>query len=383
MGNSSGASETNGMALLEPGPPCLLALEDGRTFRGFGFGAAGTATGELVFNTSLIGYQEILTDPSYAGQVVTLTYPEIGNYGTNDDDLESTAGKVHARGLIVRHVSRRYSSWRGAGSLEEFMQRNGTVGISGVDTRAITRHIRDKGAMRCAISTVETDPEKLIEIARTSREMVGADYTEEVTTDKVYSLGQGKYKVAVLDFGIKKNILNMLAAKNLALTVYPANTPARTILGAKPDALFLSNGPGDPAACKEVLNELPELIQAKLPTFGICLGHQLLSIALGAKTYKLKFGHRGGNQPVKDLLTGKVEITCQNHGFAVDGETLPSDLELTHVNLNDKSVEGFRHKTLPIFCVQYHPEASPGPHDSSYLFDRFFNLIESGGKVSV
>jgi carbamoyl-phosphate synthase small subunit len=327
-----------------------------------------------------------LTDPSYAGQVVTLTYPEIGNYGTNDDDLESTSGKIHARGLIVRRLNKRYSSWRGRKSLSDFLLEQGTIGISGVDTRAITRHIREKGAMRCALSTEILDAQELTELAASAPLMNGADFTNEVTTPKSYQMnpaGSSKFKVAVLDVGIKKNILTQLVARDLALTVYPANTKAAVILKEKPDALFLSNGPGDPAACKDILGELPALIESRLPTFGICLGHQLLSIALGAKTYKLKFGHRGGNQPVQDLRTGKVEITCQNHGFAVDEKSLPDTLELTHINLNDKSVEGFRHKTLPIFCVQYHPESSPGPRDSNYLFERFLHLIESGGKVSV
>ncbi len=383
MSNAHGSPKEDGLGLLRTGPTCLLALEDGRYFSGFNFGATGTAVGELVFNTSLIGYQEILTDPSYAGQIVTMTYPEIGNYGTNDEDLESTSGAVFARGLVVRNLSQRFSNWRGASTLAEFLVSHGTIGISGVDTRAITRHIRDKGAMRCALSTEQLDPAKLAAIAASSPLMTGADFTDEVTTKKIYSMGHGKYKVAVLDFGIKKNILDQLAKRNLSLTVYPASTTADTILAGKPDALFLSNGPGDPAACTEILKQMSALISSGLPTFGICLGHQLLSIALGASTYKLKFGHRGGNQPVKDLQTGKVEITCQNHGFAVDAATLPETLELTHVNLNDNSVEGFRHKTLPIFCVQYHPESSPGPHDSNYLFERFFQLIESGGKVSV
>lgn len=384
MSNSNGATSDNDSTdLLKPGPECLLALEDGRTFRGFSFGAAGTTVGELVFNTSLIGYQEILTDPSYAGQVVTLTYPEIGNYGTNDEDLESTSGKIYARALVVRHLSKLYSNWRATRSLGDFLASQNIPGITGVDTRAITRHIRDKGAMRCALSTEILDATKLTEMAASSPVMTGADFTGEVTTEKSYKVGSGKYRVAVLDLGIKKNILNQLAGRGLSLTVYPARTKAAEILSDKPNALFLSNGPGDPAACKDILDEMPALIDSGLPTFGICLGHQLLSIALGAKTYKLKFGHRGGNQPVKDLRTNKVEITCQNHGFAVDADTLPDTLELTHVNLNDNSVEGFRHKTKPIFCVQYHPEANPGPHDSNYLFERFLQLIESGGKVSV
>ena len=360
-----------------------MALEDGTCFKGYGFGASGTATGEIVFNTSLSGYQEILTDPSYAGQIVTLTYPEIGNYGTTEADLESSSGAIHARGLIIRRLSKKHSSWRATQTLDQFLVAQKTIGISGVDTRAITRHIREKGAMRCALSTEILDAKKFVEVAANSKQMSGADFTDEVTTAKISSMGEGKYKVAVMDFGIKKNILNQLAARGLQLTVYPASTKASVVLSAKPDAIFLSNGPGDPAACTGIIEELSELIKSELPTFGICLGHQLLSIALGAKTFKLKFGHRGGNQPVQDLATGKVEITCQNHGFAVDAASLPDTLELTHINLNDKSVEGFKHKTLPIFCVQYHPESSPGPHDSNYLFERFVQLIESSGKVSV
>lgn len=363
------------------GFPCLLALEDGSTYLGTHFGAPGTATGELVFNTSLAGYQEILTDPSYAGQVITLTYPEIGNYGTNEQDNESR--QIFARGLVIRHLSEEYSSWRGQESLHDFLTKQNILGIQGVDTRAITRHIRDKGAMRCAISTEILEPNKLVEAAKRSQEMEGSDLTKEVTTPKVYTMGTGNHHVAVLDFGIKQNILNKLAEQDLKLTVFPAHTSAKEVLATKPDAIFLSNGPGDPAACKGVLKELPHLIASDLPIFGICLGHQLLAISFGAKTYKLKFGHRGGNQPVKDLTTGKVEITCQNHGFAVDNSSLPEELELTHVNLNDQSVEGFRHRKKPVFCVQYHPEANPGPRDSQYLFARFKSLIESSKKVSV
>lgn len=373
--------ESKGSSQPDSPKRCLLALEDGETFTGIAFGKAGTTTGELVFNTSLSGYQEIMTDPSYAGQIVTLTYPEIGNYGTNDQDVESR--QIFARGLVIRHLSRRYSNWRATASLSEFLEAQGILGISDVDTRAITRHIRDKGAMRSAMSTEILDPEKLIALAKSSSEMEGADLTDEVTTKEPYKVGVGKYKVAVMDFGVKKSILDQLAARDLALTVYPASATADKMLADKPDAVFLSNGPGDPAACSGVLNELPKLISAGLPIFGICLGHQLLCITMGAQTYKLKFGHRGGNQPVKDLITGKVEITCQNHGFAVSEDSLPESLELTHVNLNDHSVEGFRHKTLPIFGVQYHPESSPGPHDANYLFERFFDLIESHRKVSV
>ena len=365
---------------------CLLALEDGKVFTGKHFGAEGTATGELVFNTSLMGYQEILTDPSYAGQIITLTTPEIGNYGTNDGDMESR--KVFARGLVVRHLSKVYSNWRATESLDQFLKKHNIVGISDIDTRAITRHIRDKGAMRCALTTeigddLETAKQKLIDTARQSPEMTGLDLTRDVSCDKAYTFGSGEIRVAVLDFGIKQNILNLLAGEGFALTVYPSDTKAATILETEPDGIFLSNGPGDPAACTGVLEELPKLIDSKIPIFGICLGHQLLSIALGARTFKLKFGHRGGNQPVKDLLTGKVEITCQNHGFAVDKDTVPADLEITHLNLNDGSVEGFRHKSLPIFAVQYHPEANPGPNDSNYLFARFTDLVKSDNKAKV
>lgn len=360
---------------LNPGQaPCLLALEDGSTFAGQSFGANGTTTGELVFNTSITGYQEILTDPSYAGQVITMTYPEMGNYGANPEDVESR--KVFARGMVVRHLSRKHSSWRATQSLPQFLAKEGIIGISDVDTRAITRHIRDLGAMRCAISTEILDPQQLVEVAKNSPLMTGADYTAEVTTESIYKIGESGYKIAVMDFGVKRSILTNLAKEGCQLTVFPATATASEVLQTRPDAIFLSNGPGDPAACKDVLAEIPKLIDSKLPIFGICLGHQLLAIALGAQTYKLKFGHRGGNQPVKDLTTGKVEITCQNHGFAVDAASLPADLELTHINLNDNSVEGFRHKKLPIFCVQYHPEASPGPHDANYLFQRFRDLIE-------
>ncbi len=362
------------------GSPCLLALEDGRTFNGTAFGATGTRTGELVFNTSLTGYQEILTDPSYAGQVVTMTYPEIGNYGTNSEDIESR--RIYARGMVVRHLSRRHSSWRAEKSLHQFLAEQQVIGISDVDTRAVTRHIRDKGAMRCAVSNEILDPQELVKVAQQAAPMSGADFTAEVSTREKYTMGSGEFNVAVLDFGVKQNILESLAKENMKLTVYPAATSAEEILQTKPDGIFLSNGPGDPAACTNIISQIPELINTGLPIFGICLGHQLMALACGASTYKLKFGHRGGNQPVKDLSTGKIEITCQNHGFAVDEASLPEELELTHVNLNDNSVEGFRHKKHPIICVQYHPEASPGPHDSAYLFARFRGLIETSKNVS-
>jgi len=353
----------------------ILALEDGRYFSGLTFGASGTSVGELVFNTSMSGYQEVLTDPSYAGQIITLTCPEIGNYGANDEDLESK--KIYARGLVVRHLSRTFSSWRAGYSLSDFLLKHNIVGISSIDTRAITVHIRERGAMRCALTSEDFTPAQLIEMAKTAAPMVGADYTAEVTTNKPYHMGDGQYRIAVVDYGIKANILNQLVSHNLSLDVYPSFSTAAEILASRPDGIFLSNGPGDPAACEKIIEELKQLISSRTPIFGICLGHQLLSLALGAKTYKLKFGHRGGNQPVKDLLTGKVEITSQNHGFAVDEISLPDSLALTHINLNDKSVEGFTHRALPIFGVQYHPESSPGPHDSRYLFQRFCDFIKA------
>lgn len=353
----------------------ILALEDGRVFKGKAFGAHGTAHGELVFNTSMYGYQEILTDPSYAGQIITFTSPEIGNYGTNDQDMESRS--IYAKGICVRHLSKSFSSWRGQTTLDEFLKKYSIVGISEIDTRAITKHIRDKGAMRCVISSEIEDSDTAIEKANSAPKMEGLNLTKEVTCPKEYTIGEGKYRIAVLDFGIKRNILNQLQQRDLTLQVYPAETKAEKILETKPDGIFLSNGPGDPSACQPIINEIPKLIESKIPIFGICLGHQLLSIALGAKTYKLKFGHRGGNQPVKNLQTERVEVTSQNHGFAVLETSIPDDLEVTHINLNDKSIEGFKHKTLPIFAVQYHPEASPGPHDSNYLFEEFFKLIDS------
>lgn len=380
-------------------PVAYLVIEDGTVLKGRAFGACDKVSeGELVFNTSLSGYQEILTDPSYAGQIITLTYPEVGNYGVNADDMESK--KIYARGLVIRNLSHIHSNHLATHSLDEFLKTHGIIGISDVDTRLITRKIRDKGALRCLIATADQagDLEKLKAKVQQIPEMTGQNLTEEVSTGKSYVYPAGgkaesgaksgaetgsenkrTYKVAVMDFGCKENILRELTSRGIEATVYPALTKAKDILETKPDGIFLSNGPGDPAACTEVLAQMPALIESRIPIFGICLGHQLLSIALGAKTYKLKFGHRGGNQPVKDLTTGKVEITSQNHGFAVADDSLPDHLELTHINLNDGSVEGFRHKTLPIFAVQYHPESSPGPHDSSYLFDRFIKMMAATG----
>ncbi len=372
------------IAIKNSRPPALLILEDGTVYKGLAFGAPESFSfGEIVFNTSLTGYQEILTDPSYAGQIVTLTYPEIGNYGVNAEDVESR--KIFARGLVVRNLAKRHSNFRATMSLDTYLREAGIAGISDVDTRALTRHIRDYGAMRSLITSQEAHTSnfddkmraELVAKVKASPQMEGLDLTGEVSCDKPYTLGNGRLKVAAMDFGMKQNILRSLTARDITVTVYPARTPAREILESRPDGIFLSNGPGDPAACGDIIGEMAALIQSKIPIFGICLGHQLLSIALGAKTYKLKFGHRGGNHPVKDLTTGKIEVTSQNHGFAVDEKTMPKHLELTHLNLNDNSVEGFRHKELPIFAVQYHPEASPGPHDSSYLFDRFATLIDS------
>ncbi|MBK9144332.1 MAG: glutamine-hydrolyzing carbamoyl-phosphate synthase small subunit [Candidatus Melainabacteria bacterium] len=360
----------------------ILALEDGRTYEGRSFGASGTTVGELVFNTSMCGYQEILTDPSYAGQIITLTYPEAGNYGTNEGDMESR--RIYAKGLVVRHLTENYSSHLAQASLDTFLKKHGIPGITDVDTRSITRHIRDKGAMRCTITTeigedLAESLEKAVETARLAPEMTGLDLTAEVTCPQRYTIGEGKYRVAVIDYGIKQNILELLAAQGLHLTVYPADTKSADILSGRPDGIFLSNGPGDPAACEGALKELAALLQAGKPIFGICLGHQLLALSMGARTFKLKFGHRGGNQPVKNLDTGKVEVTCQNHGFAVDAKSCPKELKITHINLNDNSVEGFRHQSLPVFGVQYHPEANPGPHDSSYLFRQFYELIDKSG----
>jgi carbamoyl-phosphate synthase small subunit len=383
--------------------PAVLMLEDGTAYWGHAFGAARATLGEIVFNTGMTGYQEILTDPSYAGQIVTLTYPEIGNYGVNAQDFESRA--IFARGLVVKRVTDRPSSFRSQANLDEYLTNNGIAGIFGVDTRALTRRIRDKGAMRACILTDKAlfdqfkidqsqqnrakIEQHILDLIQKSPQMSGQDCTAEVTIGSAFNYSAANpalvaaadkettYRVAVFDFGIKENILRELTKRGIDAQVFPARTAAQEILKGNFDGLFLSNGPGDPAACEDIVQQLQLIVQTGLPTFGICLGHQLLSLAFGARTYKLKFGHRGGNQPVKDLTTGKIEVTSQNHGFAVDETTLPDDLELTHINLNDQSCEGFRHKTLPVFCVQYHPESSPGPHDSSYLFDRFVDLIKA------
>jgi carbamoyl-phosphate synthase small subunit len=363
----------------------LLALEDGSIFRGKPFGALGETFGEVVFNTNLTGYQEVLTDPSYKGQIVTMTYPLMGNYGINEADLESVRPQVE--GFIVKEGSKRASNWRAQYGLEEWLQRHGIVGIQGLDTRALTRHIRTQGAMRGAISTIDLDPDSLLTRAQVSPGLIGRDLVCEVTCDGPYTWSDGewcwpmgyakdiadrreRFCIVAYDFGIKRNILRKLVNSGCAVTVVPANTTAAEALKLNPEGIFLSNGPGDPEGVPYAVEAVRQLIGVK-PIFGICLGHQILGLALGGKTYKLKFGHRGGNHPVMHLPTRKVEITAQNHGFAVDADSLPAEVEVTHLNLNDRTVEGMCHRELPIFSVQYHPEASPGPHDSWYLFERF------------
>ncbi|MDH4099934.1 MAG: glutamine-hydrolyzing carbamoyl-phosphate synthase small subunit [Nitrospirota bacterium] len=365
----------------------LLALADGRVFTGRPFGMKGEASGEVVFNTSMCGYQEILTDPSYQGQMVTMTYPEIGNYGYNDEDMEAAAPFV--RGFIVKEYIDYPSNWRAAGSLGSFMKRHGIVGIQGIDTRALTRHIRSMGAMPGIISSLDLNPDSLVRRAKALPVMTGQDLASQVTCKAPYAWTEGLWELGVgytneerirplnvvaFDFGVKYNILRNLVSSGCKVQVVPASTSADDVLAMNPDGIFLSNGPGDPEAVTCAIETVRRLL-GKKPIFGICLGHQILGLAMGGKTYKLKFGHRGGNQPVKDLTTGKVEITSQNHGFAVDVDSLGGSVELTHINLNDQTVEGFRHRELPVFSVQYHPEASPGPHDSSYLFRRFTAMM--------
>jgi carbamoyl-phosphate synthase small subunit len=368
----------------------ILALEDGTWFRGAAAGASGEARGEVVFNTSMTGYQEVLTDPSYSGQIVTMTCPEIGNYGVSMEDEESRAPQV--AGFIIRDESPVASNWRSEMPLRDYLVAHKIVAISDIDTRALTRQLRSGGVMRGVIGTgSQLDPQALVERARTIPPMEGSDLVRGVTPGEAFDwpeedpsafgvtpdrLPNRRLKVAAYDFGMKRNILRRLSAHGFDVRVYPATTPAAELLATRPDGIFLSNGPGDPAPLTYAIENAKALVESDVPVFGICLGHQVLGLAMGGSTFKLKFGHRGANHPVKKLATGKVEITSQNHGFAVDPASLPEDVEVTHLNLYDGTVEGLRHRTHPVFCVQYHPEASPGPHDADYLFDDFLNLIE-------
>jgi len=353
----------------------ILCLENGSVYTGVSFGARGESLGEVVFNTSMTGYQEVLTDPSYAGQIVTMTQPEMGNYGINSEDVESRQPFV--RGFVVRECSRIHSNWRAEEALSDYLARHGICGIAEIDTRRLVREIRTAGAMRGIISSVDFDPASLARKVAAHPPMAGSDYVRTVTVDQAYSWAaeNPRFQVVAYDFGIKTNILRSLAARGCELQVVPASTPAEDALGLRPDGIFLSNGPGDPEALDYVVRNVRRLV-GRVPVFGICLGHQLLALALEGRTFKLKFGHRGANQPVKNLLTQRVEITSQNHGFAVDPDSLDAgEVELTHINLNDQTVEGLRHRRHPLFSVQYHPEASPGPHDSLYLFDDFTAMM--------
>jgi carbamoyl-phosphate synthase small subunit len=371
----------------------ILALEDGTVYHGVAAGAEGEARGEVVFNTSMTGYQEVLTDPSYAGQIVTMTCPQIGNYGVSPADAESRA--PHVAGFIIRDESPMASNWRAAGTLREYLIDHNIVAISDIDTRALTRKLRAGGVMRGVIATGDAlDPAALVAHANAIPQMEGSDLVRDVTTEKAFDWpqedpgefgippgrrargGRSRLKIAAYDYGMKWNILRRLSAHGCDVRVYPAAAPASEVLATKPDGVFLSNGPGDPAVLTYAIDNAKALVAADVPVFGICLGHQILGLAMGGTTFKLKFGHRGANHPVKKLATGKVEITSQNHGFAVDPRSLPDDVQVTHLNLYDGTVEGLRHKTHPVFCVQYHPEASPGPHDADYLFDDFLELIE-------
>src|SRR5436190_4119058 len=370
----------------------ILALEDGTTYQGAAAGAEGTATGEVVFNTSMTGYQEILTDPSYAGQIVTMTCAEIGNYGVAPGDVESRAPQV--AGFIIRDESPVASNWRASGTLRDYLVSNGIVAISDIDTRALTRKLRSGGVMRGVIGTGNAlDPGALVAKAKSIPLMEGSDLVKDVTTKEAFDWpeenpdefgisptpalrGGRRRRVAAYDFGMKWNIMRRLSAHGCDVRVYPAMTPASELLAANPDGVFLSNGPGDPAPLTYAIENATTLVNANVPVFGICLGHQILGLAMGGQTYKLKFGHRGANHPVKKLATGKIEITSQNHGFAVDPASLPPDSEVTHTNLYDGTVEGLRHKERPVFSVQYHPEASPGPHDADYLFHDFIQLLD-------
>ena len=381
----------------------ILALEDGSVFHGTGFGAKASSCGEVCFNTSMTGYQEILTDPSYKAQIVTMTYPLIGNYGVNEQDVESW--KPHVAGFVVRELSPVVSNWRADSSLHDYLERNGIPGIQGIDTRELTKKLRVRGAMNGFLTTENISAEEPVARAKAWEGLLGVDYVKEVTHRQAFSwdekdeqsasfnlvrgnavldtrnvrdqLPPADISIVALDFGMKYNIARRLRQQGFKVQIVPATTTAAEVLKYNPAGIFLSNGPGDPSALGYAVNTVRELLNTDIPMFGICLGHQILGQAFGGKTFKLKFGHRGGNQPVKDLNSGKVEITSQNHGFAVDAKSLPSEVAVDRINLNDQTVEGMRHKTKPVFCVQYHPEASPGPHDSTPLFAEFRNLILS------
>ncbi len=365
----------------------LIGLEDGTVLSGRSFTGPGEAVGEIVFNTSMSGYQEVLTDPSYTAQLVTMTYPLIGNYGVNDEDMESAS--AHPRAFLMREYQDVPSNYRATATLADFLRKYNILGVTGVDTRKLTRIIRTRGAMKAVISTTDPDAESLVRRAREWSGLVGRDMVQRVSAERPYLWRRegpvdgygfpgepdGRLKVVAYDYGIKYNQLRLLTGRGCCVQVVPATTPAEEVLAMDPDGVFLSNGPGDPAGVEGVVENVRSLLGRK-PVFGICLGHQILGLAYGGTTYKLKFGHRGGNQPVKDLTTGKVEITSQNHGFCVDPASLPAEIEVTHVNLNDGSLEGMRHTKLPAFSVQYHPEHAPGPHDAEYLFDRFIELMK-------
>ncbi|QWT46089.1 glutamine-hydrolyzing carbamoyl-phosphate synthase small subunit [Azospira inquinata] len=377
------------MSLLPTFPPALLALADGTVFRGYAIGAEGSSTGEVVFNTAMTGYQEILTDPSYCRQIVTLTYPHIGNTGCNAEDFESRAN--FAAGLVIRELPVQASNWRMGQTLPEYLKEHGIVAIAGIDTRKLTRLLREKGAQAgCVMAGANLDEAAALAQARAFPGLAGMDLAKVVSADQPYAWSEGEwdlkagyrpvekrpFKVVAYDFGVKRNILRMLASRGCDVEVVPAQTPAKDVLARQPDGVFLSNGPGDPEPCDYAIQAIQEVLAAKVPTFGICLGHQLLALASGAKTVKMKFGHHGANHPVKDLETGQVLITSQNHGFAVDQATLPANLKATHVSLFDGSLQGVSRTDVPAFSFQGHPEASPGPHDLAYLFDRFIRLMQ-------
>ncbi len=376
--------------------PAILVLADGTVFHGKSFGASGTTIGEVVFNTGMTGYQEVLTDPSYCGQIVTFTYPELGNTGINPEDEESNGPQI--RGVIARNITTRPSNWRATQSLPNYLKQHNVVAIYDIDTRALTRKIRSTGAINGGISTTILDPNELLRQVQAAPSMAGLNLVREVTTSNTYewveatpsewefsptagASDEAPFNVVALDFGLKRNILRRLASYGCRITVVPADTPAEKILAHNPDGIFLSNGPGDPAAVVEGIATTRELLKAAKPMFGICMGHQILGLSLGADTFKLKFGHRGLNQPA-GLEQRQVEITSQNHGFAITEESLGADVEITHLNLNDRTVAGLRHKELPLFSVQYHPEASPGPHDADYLFEQFVEAMRAARQTS-